>query len=998
MKRLNSGGRIDRNKPLSVSFNGVRLPAFEGDTLSSAMLAGGLSIVGRSFKYHRPRGIYSSGAEEPSAMVHLRDDHWHEPNVRATVTQAFDGLVCTSQNAWPSLHFDIGAVNDWLSPFFSAGFYYKTFIGPFKHSTKFWMMCETLIRRAAGMGRATYLCDPDRYEKRNAFCDVLIIGAGVAGLSAALAAGRAGAQVILVEQDFELGGMVLSDPIDHPSHDWVTSVKAELEALNNVRILIRTTVFGAYDGDTYGLIERVSDHLKAPMQNQVRQRFWLVHTHRSILATGAIERPLVFGGNDKPGIMLAGAVRAYLNRFAVLAGKNVVVATNNDSAYSVAADLTREGADVTLIDMRQSASSGADTIASAAGFSLLRGHGVIKAEGRKHITQAVVCKVDQHGKADGPAKRLPVDLIAVSGGWSPAIHLWSQRFGKPTYDVCSGGFIPISDENCSMQGAGTCVSAVSLDEVIAQGFAQGTTAAISAGYHADAREAPASFSTGPFWQLGLSPVWMTLNAQGKYQRKAFVDFEHDVKISDIDQAHLEGYESIEHLKRYTTLGMATDQGKLANMNGLAHMASLTGKNISEVGTTTFRPPFTPISIGAIVGHTHGRHFRPTRRSPIHHWHEANGAVLTEAGAWMRPLYYSQSGEDLKTAYVQEAKHVRSHVGMVDVSTLGKIAVQGPDAAEFLNRIYVNGWKTLSIGRLRYGIMLREDGIIMDDGVTVRLGEYDYFMSTTTANAAEVLAFAERLLQTAWSNLKVHVTSVTDQWAAIAVAGPKSRDLLTAVCGGVDFSPDALPNNYFTSATIDGVMTRVNRMSYSGELAYEIYIPSGFGRHVWEALYARRSDFNLVPYGTESMDTLRIEKGHISGAELDGRTTMKDVALEGFASSKKPFVGSVLSKRPVLEDPKRPSLVGLEMIGDVAAKAGSLIFLGNSEAKGHGDGWVSSATYSPAVEKNIAMGFLTGGKKRIGETVQVVNFLDNETLKAKVVSHHFFDPKGERQNG
>ncbi|WP_136439315.1 sarcosine oxidase subunit alpha family protein [Pacificoceanicola onchidii] len=997
MKRLDQGGRIDRSKPLNVSFDGQSLPAFAGDTLSSAMLAGGVSLVGRSFKYHRPRGVFSAGVEEPGAMVHLRSGDRHEPNARATVTEAFDGLVSTSQNAWPNLQFDIGAANTWLSPFFSAGFYYKTFIGPFKHSTKFWMMCETVIRKAAGMGRASLLSDPDRYEKRGAYCDVLVIGGGVAGLTAALAAGRAGAKVLLVEQDTALGGALLSDPVGGAGDAWIASVLAELQAMDSVRILTRTTAFGAYDGDTYALVERVTDHLRVPEDAQPRQRYWQVHAKRAIMATGAIERPLVFGGNDLPGVMLAGAVRTYLNRFAVLMGERAVVTTNNDSAYSVAADLARSGALVTLVDMRAEVAADTRARAEKAGVFILTGHGVLQAKGGKRLTSVDVVPVDRGSRTSGAVRVIPADVLAISGGWAPAVHLWSQRFGKPVYDAASGSFIAPEDPDKPLQPAGICAAAASLEDVITQAMRRGAEAARATGATGAPGDSPAAFDTGAFWQNDLSPNWAVFDAEGRCKGKAFVDFQHDVKVSDIDQAHLEGYVSVEHLKRYTTLGMATDQGKLANINALSRMAELRGMAIPEVGTTTFRPPFTPITMGALVGHEHGRHFRPTRLSPLHHWHAENGAQMTEAGAWMRPWYYPEKDEDLRAAYIREATHVRTHVGIIDVSTLGKIAVQGPDAAEFLNRVYVNGWKTLAIGRLRYGVMLREDGFVMDDGATARLGEHDYVMTTTTANAAKVLAFAEHLLQTAWKDLRVHVTSVTDQWAAFAIAGPKSRALLQTV-SGADLSRDALPNNHWTLAQISGVPVRIHRMSYSGELAYEVYVPSGHAAHVWEALLSAGDDFELRPYGTEAMGALRIEKGHVAGPELDGRTTLKDLGLEGFASSKKPFVGSVLRKRPVLEDPERPTLVGLEIDGDTGAKAGSLLFAANEEPKGHGDGWVSSTTYSPALGRNIALALLKNGKARTGEEIRVVNFVGGEDLKARVVSPQFFDPEGDRQNG
>ena len=984
-RRLSSGGRIDRSRTISVQFDGRSFAAHPGDTLASALMAGGQDILARSFKYHRPRGVMAAGVEEPNALVHLRDGNRHEPNAQATMVEAFDGLTSTSQNAWPSLQFDVGAVNGLMSRFFGAGFYYKTFIGPFK-GTGFWMLWERLIRRAAGMGRATTLDDPDSYEKINAFCDVLIIGAGPSGIAAALSAGRKGENVILVEQDHALGGSLLSEQAGAPSDTWLSHAQAELHDLPNVRILTRTTAFGAYDNEVFGLVERLQDHVKASEAGKPRQRYWLVRASRAILATGAIERPMVFAGNDMPGVMLASAVRTYLNRYAVLAGKNVVVATNNDSAYTPALELAKAGAKVVICDLRHNIPVGlADSVKRAA-IDLRLGQAVLKAKGGKSVRGAYIAPVDSNGRATAKGMRLACDLIAVSGGWVPALHLWSQRFGKPQYHANLDAFLPPAEKGAFLC-IGSVVGAISLQEALSQGHAAGG----SIGREPDL--------SGPddFWGRELMPTTVITKADGSTPGKAFVDFQHDVKLADVDQAHLEGYVSVEHLKRYTTSGMAADQGKTSNLNALARMATLRGMEIPSVGTTTFRPPYTPVAIGAIVGHDHGLHFRPTRLSTIHDWHQENGAEMIEAGAWLRPWYYPAKGESLREAYIREAAHVREHVGIVDVSTLGKIAVQGLDAAEFLNRIYANGFKTLEIDRLRYGVMLREDGFVMDDGATARLGQNDYFMSTTTANAAKVLAMAEHLLQTAWRDLKVHVTTVTDQWAAIAIAGPKSRDLLTAVTKA-DLSKERLPNNHLAYVSVADVPCRLHRMSYSGELAYELYIPAKAGRKVWEALMAAGAPFNIKPYGTEAMGALRIEKGHVAGAEIEGRTTLKDLGLEAFASSKKSFVGSVLRKRPVLEDPKRPSLVGLEIIGRTGAKAGSLLFSLNSPTKGHGEGWVSSTTYSPALKKNIALALLARGPERIGETIQVVDFVGSQTLQAKVVSHHFFDPEGHRQNG
>jgi methylglutamate dehydrogenase subunit C len=967
-KRLENGGWIDRSRRLQLSFDGRTLSAYPGDTLASALLADGPKLVGRSFKYHRPRGIMASGVEEPNALVELRDSGRHEPNAQATTVEAFDGLTARSQNGWPSLSLDFAATNEFFSRFLGAGFYYKTFVGPFS-GTRFWMICEHFIRRAAGMGKAPTIEDPDTYEKVNAFCDVLIIGAGPAGLTTALSESRSGKNVILVEQDFALGGAILSEPANGASGTWLSITEAELRKIPNLRILTRTTAFGAYESNVFGLVERVADHLREPEAGQPRQRYWLVRADRTILATGAIERPLVFAGNDRPGVMLAASVRRYLNRQAVLSGERVLVATNNDSAYAAAMDLARAGARVTLCDIRQDVPDELLGLARQAAVEVRNGYGVLAAEGGKTgVTAARIVPVDASGRATGNGERVVCDVIAMSGGWTPVLHLWSQRFGKPGFSAALDAFLPDDKPNLSCTGSVT-----------------GADLPLPGGEK--------TF----FWGRELLPVTTIAQADGTTPGKAFVDFQHDVKLADIDQAHSEGFVSVEHLKRYTTAGMAADQGKTSNLNALARLAHLRKLDVPQVGTTTFRPPYTPVSIGAIVGHEQGRHFRPTRLSPIHRWHVDNGAELVDAGAWLRPRYYPRPDEDLRAAYTREAAHVREHVGIVDVSPLGKIAVQGPHAAEFLNRIYVNGFNTLAIGRLRYGVMLREDGFVMDDGTVARLGELDYFVSTTTANAAKVLAFAEQLLQTAWRDLKVHVTSVTDQWAGIAVAGPKSRALLSEL-SHADLSSSALPNNHFTQVTIANTSCRLHRMSYSGELAFELYIPAKSGQAVWETLIAAGPAFNLMPYGTESMGTLRIEKGHVAGAELDGRTTLKDLELEGFASSKKPFVGSVLRKRPVLADTSRPSVVGLRIDDKYGAKAGSLLFSLTAPIQGHGEGWVSSTTWSPALKSHIALAFLTNGPKRKGEKIRIVDFVGNSDLRAEVVSHHFFDPEGVRQNG
>lgn len=983
-RRLPTGGRIDRAGTSTLRFDGREIPAHPGDTLASALMASDIRLVGRSFKYHRPRGIMAAGVEEMNALVHLREGDRREPNTPATIIEAFDGLVATSQNAWPSLRFDIGAVNGLASRFLGAGFYYKTFIGPFK-GTRFWMFCEAFIRRAAGMGRATTLDDPDAYEKVNAFCDLLVVGSGPAGLSAALAAAETGADVVLAEQDSLAGGSILSTPVGSAEDRWREETLRKLAAMPNLRLMTRTTVFGAYDSNVFGMVERVADHLAAPSRGTPRQRYWLLRAKKAVLATGAIERPLVFAGNDRPGVMLAAAAATYVNRFAVLPGERVVVATNNDSAYAAAITLAQAGASVILCDVRRSVPKNLHDLARASGVDLKPGHAVLKAVGGQRVSAASIVPVNGDGEPAGEAIRIACDLIAMSGGWAPVLHLWSQRFGKPVYKPELDAFVPADRDGITC--AGSLVGAESFAACVEHGARAGG-GDLSSSVEPDTEKF--------FWGRDLSPVSIIAHPGGKTPGKAFVDFQHDVKLADIDQAHSEGFVSVEHLKRYTTSGMAADQGKTSNLNALARLAALRGMEIPAVGTTTFRPPYTPVSIGTLVGHEYGLHFRPIRRTTIHDWHLREGAAMTEAGLWLRPQYYPRAGEGLREAYIREAAHVREHVGIVDVSTLGKIAVQGPDSAEFLDRLYTNRIGNLAAGRLRYGFMLREDGFAFDDGVVACLGEGDYLVSTTTANAAAVLANAEHLLQTAWRDLRVHVTSVTDQWAAFAVAGPKSRALLSSLID-VDISAAAFPSNTHCEVRVADAPCRLHRMSYSGELAYELLVPSTFGPAVWDALLTAGKPFDLGVYGTEAMGALRIEKGHIAMAEMEGRTTIGDVGMEAMASKKKPFVGSVLRKRDVLIDPARPTLVGLKIEGAMGAKAGALLFGADGPVSGHGEGWVSSTTYSPALGCNIALGLLRDGASRLGERVRVVDLVGGTNLTAEIVSPKFFDPEGHRQN-
>lgn len=993
--RIADHGRIDRSRPISFSFDGKNFQGFEGDTLASALLSNGVSLVGRSFKYHRPRGIYSAGIEEPNALVSLRTGDRFEPNVPATVIELYDGLEAVSQNRWPSLNHDVMSVVGLFSKALSAGFYYKTFMGPTRKS---WLFYEHFIRNAAGMGDATSQPDPDRYEKAHGFCDVLVVGSGPSGLAAALAAGRSGARVILVEDDVSLGGALLSRPRGGKTDSWLSATIDELAALPNVRIMNRTTVYGAYDQLVFGLVERVSDHTPVPEAHQPRHRHWTIRTRRAVIAAGMIERPIVFGNNDLPGIMLASAARTYVNRFGVVPGRRVVAFTNNDSAYDAALDIAAAGADVTVVDVRNSISSELKRIVQRADIKLHLGSAIAGARGKRAIKSVELMNYEHESSTAGKLKNvLPCDMLIVSGGWTPTLHLLSQRGPKPVYDEKLATLVAdATPEGYHLVGA--AATNLSVRSCVESGLKAGAAAAEACGFSsASAANSAAGDLPGESDDIGTVPVWEVPNAIGGKSRKKFVDLQHDVKADDVSLAYREGYDSVELLKRYTTLGMAADQGKIANLNALAILANRHDKPIGEVGTTTFRPPYRPIAVGAIAGQETGLHFKPTRRTPMHDLHSRNGVVFTQTGLWDRPWYFPEAGENTKDAYIREAGQVRKSVGIVDVSSLGKIDVQGPDAAEFLNRVYVNGWDTLKVGKARYGAMLRPDGIVVDDGTTSRLSENHYFMTTTTGGAGKVMTYLEYLLQTAWPDLKVHVTSVTGQWAAMAVAGPKTRDLLSSVVKDVDFSNESFPFMGVTHGHIGDIPVRLLRMSFSGEMAYEVYTPAGYGEQVWQTIYEAGKAFDIVRYGTEALGTLRIEKGHVAGPEIEGRTTLADLGLGRMASKKKPFIGSTLMQREGLQDPSRPQLVGLETAdGKGVIKAGSIL-CEPGQHTGHGIGWVASVTYSPELGKNIALGLVSGGLSREGKVIDAAFPLHDEITQVRVISPHMVDPKGERLN-
>jgi heterotetrameric sarcosine oxidase alpha subunit len=988
--RLSSGGRVDRSQRVTFSFDGRPMGGFQGDTLASALLANGIRLIGRSFKYHRPRGFLSAGVEEPNGLFTLGTGGRTDPNVAGTVTELVAGLEARSQNAWPSVRFDLMSINSLAAPFLSAGFYYKTFMGPTRGS---WMFYEPFIRRAAGLGRGVHERDPDRYESRHAFADVLVIGAGPAGLSAALTAGRTGARVVLAEQDSLLGGSLLLEAVASTAELWRRQIEFELESLPNVEILRRTTALGLYDGNTVALVER-RDHARPDAsKGEARQVIVTLRAHSIVFATGATERPLVFHNNDRPGVMLASAVRSYLNRFAVLCGTRAIIVTNNDSAYATAFDLSRAGVSVAVADLRGTVDQAMGAEIKASGIEVMTGVAGVEVHGRKAVQGVTLTTGPSSAKS---TRSLQCDLVCMAGGWSPAVHLTSHGGIKPRYleeihALVPGGYAE------SQFGAGALTGADTLRAAIAEGARAGQSAAACSGHDLLGREALSAaleiFSDTARRGHGIEPVWKP--PQGR-SSKAFVDFQNDVTVADLEIAHQEGYASVEHLKRYTTLGMGTDQGKTSNVNALSIMAGLRGIEVYAAGTTTFRPPFTPVSIGALAGRAIGKHFRTARRSPLHDWHLSHGGEMIEAGPWLRAWWYRWAGTNVESAYVEEMRLVRRAVGLSDVSTLGKIDVQGPDAAEFLNRVYVNGFAKLPVGKARYGVMLTDDGAVLDDGTTTRLSETRYFMTTTTAQAGEVMSWLEFLLQTTWIDLNVHVTSVTDEWAGMVVAGPESRAALELAFPGHDVSDTALPYMGCLEIEANGVPLRLIRLSFSGELAYEIYVPADYGVSLWEHLLTSAAPLGIQPYGLEALASLRIEKGHVAGGELDHRNTLDDLGLGKMASKEKPFVGRELRQRPLLQAPERWSLIGIECLEpEKRLRGGAILFSAGDKIEGHGRGYVTSVTWSTELEKFIALGLYQGGLKHAGEDIVCAYPLKGEQVRARIVSPMFIDPNGER---
>ncbi len=985
--RLERGGLIDRSKPLGFSFDSRRHQGYHGDTLASALLANGVRLVGRSFKYHRPRGFLSAGPEEPNGLFEIGEGAHREPNTRGTVQELYDGLVASSQNRWPSLRFDVLSFNDWLAPFLSAGFYYKTFMWP----ASFWeKVYEPFIRRAAGLGALSGEPDPDAYDHGYGFCDILVVGAGPAGLMAALAAGRAGARVIVADEDFLPGGRLNGEALEvdgRPGHEWAGEVAAELASMPNVRVMKRTAVFGAYDSGDWGLYERLTDHLGQKPEGIARGRLWHVNARRTIIACGSIERPIAFAGNDVPGVMMAGAVRTYLNRFAVAPGKRAVVFTNNEDGWRTARDLLDAGQEVAaVVDTRKGDRVPAGMEAVAGETRVAFGVRITGVLGRKSVRGVEILDGDGHSSV------FAADLLAVSGGWNPTVHLTSHKGAKPVWREDIAAFVASKDRPGDQIIAGTANGAFSTAQALGEGLSAAEQALSDLGRKAPRLRVPKAENTA----TAIEAFWHVGEARGR----AFIDFQNDVTAKDVKLAHAEGYRAVEHLKRYTTLGMATDQGKTANVTGLAVMAELTGRTIAETGTTVFRPPTTPVPIGAFAGRAHGRHQQPTRLTASHDWATERGAVFVEAGNWLRAQWFAQPGEtDWRQSCDREAAAVRRSVGVCDVSTLGKIDIQGPDAATLLDRVYTNTFSTLAVGKARYGLMLREDGMMFDDGTASRLGETHFLMTTTTANAVGVMRHLEHATQVIWPDLDVQMISATEQWAQFAIAGPKSREVVARLVDE-DVSNEAFPYMGVAEVTVCGVAGRLFRLSFSGELGFEVAVPARHGDALIRAIMEVGAQFEITPYGTEALNVLRIEKGHVTGAELNGQTTAADLGFARMVSAKKDCIGKVMAGREGLVDEDRPRLAGFVAAdGQARLWAGSHFIEEDAPADlAHSIGHMTSVCYSPHLGRYIGLGLVRGGAARAGDTVRMVHPLKGIDIAVEIAHPVFLDPQGERLRG
>ena len=992
--RLASGGiRIDRARAVRFRFNGRSYQGFAGDTLASAVLAAGETVLSRSWKYHRPRGIVSSGIEEPSALVQMETGPWVIPNAKMPEVELYENLQADSVNPWPSPFKHLFSINRWFTPLFPAGFYYKTFMWP----AKAWMWYERIIRRAGGLGASPLEEDRDRYVHQNIHCDVLVAGGGVAGLAAALAAGRSGARVILAELGAHLGGSAhrLQGTIDGQAVlDWVRAAEQELATMPEVRIIRRGVVFGYHDGNFLTIRESLTDHLPLAGRKGFRERLWRVRAAQVVLATGAHERPMVFGNNDLPGVMLSSALADYAALYGVRVGQRVALLTNNDSAYADALVLRQAGAQVTVVDVRVGAPPAGTLAARAkeAGVEVLRGLVPLHATGTAAVS-GIVLRTQVGGKATGEQRTLACDAIGMAGGWNPAIHLYSHSGGKVRWDADAACFVP-GTAVAAQAMVGACRATWTLARALDDASRAGAAAANAAGFSATAKICTVEEAV----QEPITAFWIAeTGAPVSRRAKAFVDYQNDVAASDIELAIREGFESIEHIKRYTALGFGTDQGKLGNINGMALAARAMDKPIDQVGTTTFRPNYLPISFGTFAGLERGDLFDPARKTSPHLHHVAAGALFEDVGQWKRPWYFPRPGEDLHQAVNRECLAVRNGVGMLDASTLGKIDIQGPDAAKLLNWMYTNPWLKLEVGKCRYGLMLDENGMVFDDGVTARLADNHFLMTTTSGGAARVLGWMERWVQTEWPDMQVYMTSVTDHWSTFAVAGPKSRDVVRKVAQGVDLSNEAFPFMSWREATVAGVRARIMRISFSGEMCFEVNVPSNTGAHVWQALMPAGAEFGITPSGTEAMHVLRAEKGYIIvGQDTDGSITPHDLGMGGMVAKTKDFLGRRSLTRSDTARADRKQLVGLltddphlvlpegtQLTDKPAGTPTPVPMLGH----------VTSSYHSPTLKRSIAMAVVRSGHQRMGQKVNAA-LVDGRYVAATVVSTVFYDPEGK----
>lgn len=985
--RRAANGRVDHNKPISFTFDGKTYQGYEGDTLASALLANGIHLVGRSFKYHRPRGILAAGSDEANALVAFdRGPGRVTPNMRATTLELFDGLTAQSQNNWPSLKFDVTALNDVFSAFFPAGFYNKTFMWP----KSFWdSVYEPVIRATAGLGPAPKADDPDIYAARYAHCETLIIGAGPAGIAAALAAAQKSERVILVDEQAELGGSLLSDPgcviEGMAAWNWLAQSLAQLHAADNVTLMPRTTAIGYYHDNFLGLSERLTDHVEEGQASGPREQLHRVWADNVILATGAIERPLVFAGNDRPGVMLASAAQTFLNRYGVAVGEKIVAVTSHDSGYKAAFDLADADIHiVTIIDCRAEIDQKLRAEAEKRGIQIRSGWTVTATKGSHRVRSITVNKLNGD-KVEHIGETLDCDAVIMSGGWTPSVHLWSHSKGTLEWREDIAAYVPAkANENA------VCAGACNGDFGLAAALKAGSQAGGGEGKY-DTVE-PVSWAGG-----GAQDILPTHRDESRV--KAFVDFQNDVTAKDIRLAVREGFKSIEHIKRYTTTGMATDQGKTSNLNGLQIAARALNRPVTQVGLTTFRPPYTPTTFGALAGNNGGASFDVVRKTPIDPWAEAHGAVFEPVALWRRARYFPRDGEDMDKAVARECKATRDSVGIFDATTLGKIEVVGPDAAEFMNRMYTNPWTKLGVGRCRYGLMLGEDGYIMDDGVIGRLAEDRFHVTTTTGGAPRVLAHMEDYLQTEWPDLDVWLTSITEQWAVIALNGPNARKLIEPFVEGADLSPDAFPHMALRECKVCGIDARLFRVSFSGELGFEINVPAHHGKAVWETLFEAGKQYDITPYGTEVMHVLRAEKGFIIvGQDTDGTVTPHDAGMSwAIGKKKEDFVGMRSLARPDLVAEGRKQLVGLmpKHPKTVLEEGAQIVMTPDQNVPKDMVGHVTSSYWSETLGHSVALALVANGHALKGNTIFVP--MPDEMIEAEIVDTVFYDKQGDRLN-